>query len=637
MKNNHQKTIGIQDINQALFERSLEGLLVFNMNKNIRLANPSAERLLGYEPGELNNLSLYEIVPPQYHEECQKLWNLFFSKLNDKEGIKTNVTLLKKNKQKLVAEISISNHIHDTEGSFVVALFSDITERFKTENLLKEEKRLYENVLERLGDAFMSLDHNWNFTYVNTICLNLMQKPKKEIIGKNIWEIFPELKGSIFEKKYRQVMEDRSQISFESRSLFRERWYEIRISPHDGGIAIFSRDITEVKNKTEALIKSEDRFAKAFRSGPIALAILRLSDGTFRDVNDNFLNTFECRHEDVIGKTPQELALIKEIDSEEIENTLAQLHKNGYVRNKKMTLKNTRGTPMLMLLSGEMIQLNDENHILITMIDVSAQKQAEDAMIQLNEMLERTVRDRTLKLTQALNREKENNDLKSRFVSMASHEFRTPLTALLSSVSILEIYTAASQNEKLTKHFNRIKSSVNTLTEILNDFLSLEKIDTGQTKTSAITFNLNELITDVIEGLKASLKKGQQIHYQNAGDIEIIQQDKKIIYNTLLNLLSNASKYSDNNKSIELTTEIKNGKVTISVKDYGIGIPLEEQHNLFSLFFRAKNAEPIQGTGLGLYIVKKYMELIGGTIYFESEENKGSVFKISFPKQVKKD
>jgi len=258
-------------------------------------------------------------------------------------------------------------------------------------------------------------------------------------------------------------------------------------------------------------------------------------------------------------------------------------------------------------------------------------------MIHLNEMLERTVSDRTLKLTEALNREKENNDLKSRFVSMASHEFRTPLTALLSSVSILEIYTANSHNEKLEKHFNRIKSSVHTLTEILNDFLSLEKIDTGQTKASPITFNLNELISDVIDALKVSLKKGQQVQHKHAGDIEIIEQDKKILYNTLLNLLSNASKYSDINKPIEITSEIKNGRVSISVKDHGIGIPKEEQHNLFSLFFRAKNAEQIQGTGLGLYIVRKYMELIGGTINFESEEDKGSIFKITFPKKVKKD
>jgi signal transduction histidine kinase len=191
------------------------------------------------------------------------------------------------------------------------------------------------------------------------------------------------------------------------------------------------------------------------------------------------------------------------------------------------------------------------------------------------------------------------------------------------------------QEEKRKKHIDRIKSSVKNLTSILDDFLSLEKLEQGKVEAHNSAFNLKEFIEDAIEEIEGmSKKKHQQIHFNYSADEEIYQ-DKKILRNILLNLLSNAVKYSPDGKNIFVSAEVKKERVFLAVKDEGIGIPQEAQKDLFGKFFRAENATNIQGTGLGLNIVKRYVELLEGAISFTSKENAGTVFTVEFPKRKK--
>ena len=634
MKTPTDNSIDLAEIYSAFYKRSIEGLFILNKNLTIRLANPRGEKLLGYRRGELVNKKLLTLIPENLKKECLHLCKHFFDKTNHSSPIKKTVSFLKKNNDEIIAEVSLSDHLHDTEGPLMVVLFSDITAQVIADKKLEKTKNLYEDVLEDLGDAFISIDSNWKFTYVNNTCLELMGAKGKEIFnGKVVWDLFPELKGTIYEKKYQEVMKTRKQASFESPSVYRDRWYDVRICPHNGGIAVFSRDITEVKQKTLALQESEERFSKAFRSSPIAFAISRLADGRFIEVNDSFIHLFGYKPEEIIGKTSTELGFYKYGVAHEREKLVKILKKEGNVKNHEIIIGKKTGTKLNILFSTEEIELYNERNVFTTFMDITEKRKAEEAMIRLNEHLEKSVCDRTIKLTEALEREKENNDLKSRFVSMASHEFRTPLAGLLTSVSILEEYTKEVSNDKIKKHFKRIKSSVDMLTGILNDFLSLEKLEQGKNKAENCNFDLNEMIIEVMYGLKDSLKTGQHIHYHQAGEI-LMYQDEKKIRNTLLNLINNASKYSGEGKPIELAVEIKKEIIKVIVKDNGIGIPKKDQQNMFSLFFRARNAETIQGTGLGLMIVKKYMELIGGAIDFKSVENKGSTFTVLFPKNA---
>jgi PAS domain S-box-containing protein len=263
--------------------------------------------------------------------------------------------------------------------------------------------------------------------------------------------------------------------------------------------------------------------------------------------------------------------------------------------------------------------------------DITQRKQAEEELYRINEELENKVTERTFELTEALEREKALSEMKSRFVSMASHEFRTPLSAILSSASLLEHYATPEHTGKRSKHIDRIKSSVKNLTGILDDFLSLEKLEQGRVEANFSDFDLNEFMEDVVEEMDGMLrKKNQKIVSAYEGEKNVCQ-DKKILRIIFLNLLSNAVKYSPDEKEIHLQLAVKNAEIFLSVKDEGIGIPLDAQADLFSKFHRAKNAIHIQGTGLGLHIVKRYVELVEGTIDFVSRENEGTTFFVRLP------
>jgi len=264
----------------------------------------------------------------------------------------------------------------------------------------------------------------------------------------------------------------------------------------------------------------------------------------------------------------------------------------------------------------------DVEQILLVERDATVQKKSEE------------------EIRKTLEKERQLNELKSRFVSMASHEFRTPLGSILSSTSLIEEYLGQKDTTvdfvrgKSEKHIKRIKSSIANLINILNDFLSLEKLEQGKVESKAIIFNIEEFSREIIEEVQPSLKKEQKIKYTHKGNGSEVCIDQQILKNVLLNLASNAIKYSPEGALIELKTISNNGDLTLEVIDQGMGIPEDDQQHLFERFFRAKNATNVQGTGLGLNIVKRYVELMGGNISFKTKENEGTTFKVTIEKTV---
>ena len=238
---------------------------------------------------------------------------------------------------------------------------------------------------------------------------------------------------------------------------------------------------------------------------------------------------------------------------------------------------------------------------------------------------------RQKELTRALEKEMELNELKSRFVAMASHEFRTPLSTILSSVALVEKYNDPSHSEDKTRHINRIRSTVKNLTNILNDFLSLDKLEGRLVRVNPAVFRLDKFCAEVVEEIRVVAKPGQQINYLYAAMVREVNMDQNLLRNILNNLLNNAIKYSPENSLIDFAISDNSNELTISVKDCGIGIPEEDRPFMFDRFFRAKNSSNIQGTGLGLNIVKRYIDLMDGSIDFTSEVNKGTTFTVKLP------
>jgi PAS domain S-box-containing protein len=336
--------------------------------------------------------------------------------------------------------------------------------------------------------------------------------------------------------------------------------------------------------------------------------------------------------------------------------------------------KRKDGTEMALRLAVSETMLDGRRIFTGILHDLTAMKQAEAEIRKLNEdlelqndRLEQKVNQRTEELSEAVNRllgvnrqlereaeerraaekalrkseedlrkalekEKELNELKSRFVSMASHEFRTPLSTVLSSADLAEAYTGGEEHqEKRSRHLQRIKTAVGTLTSILNDFLSLSKLEEDMVQTQAVHFTLKSFCEEVEDEVHGLLKPGQKIVQEHENCEAEVFLDKKILKNIIYNLLSNACKYSDASKLIFCRLRVADEVLHIEVEDQGIGIPEEDQPHMFERFFRANNVENIQGTGLGLNIVKRYLQLLGGHISFTSKPSQGTVFRINIP------
>lgn len=283
------------------------------------------------------------------------------------------------------------------------------------------------------------------------------------------------------------------------------------------------------------------------------------------------------------------------------------------------------------------------NYVIAFIIDITARKEAENHLKNYSIELEQQVKNRTLileeaieelektkaELNEALSKEKDLNELKSRFVSMASHEFRTPLAAIQSSLSLVKKYGELNDKEKQEKHIVRIKSTISNLTDILNDFLSISRLEEGKTECVMETFDLTEFISALIADMQELAGEKPQIVYQHTGNSSVVL-DKKLLKNILINLISNAIKFSPEGDEIRVTTVRKADELVLTVADQGMGIPEEDKQHLFERFFRGTNAVHIQGTGLGLNIVARYTELMHGNIKVETEENRGTTFTLIF-------
>lgn len=309
-------------------------------------------------------------------------------------------------------------------------------------------------------------------------------------------------------------------------------------------------------------------------------------------------------------------------------------------------------------------KIYDKSYVMSMIIDITERKAKEQKIQELNASLEKKVKERTkalrlvtedLKHTNielakeiekstraenelkvSLEKERDHNALKTRFLSLVSHEFKTPLSGILTSAMLLSKYSLSGQQEKREKHIKTISDKVRYLTNILNDFLSLEKLETGKIRYNPSTFKLSKVVNEVVYNANMLLKEGQQINYPENIDTYSLYQDEKIIELILSNLVHNAIKYSPKNTTIDINITQDKKTTTFVVKDNGIGIPEGEQENIFNRYFRAENVLSTQGTGIGLNIAKHHIENLGGNISFKSKAHKGTTFTFSIPSVIEK-
>lgn len=501
---------------------------------------------------------------------------------------------------------------------------------------MKQNEQIYKLLFESAAEGLVVVNRKGNIQLVNPTISKMFGYTEVELVGQPVEILLPEALKKGHEKHRDGYMSDPhtrsmgANMNLQASKKDGSQFYvevglnHLKIDNETFVMALIS-DITERAKMTNELEQLNEELEKRVER---RTEQLDSSQKLYRLIASNFpngsINVFdrELRYVFAEGKELRKLGLVGQ-----------QLIGTRYIDRLHPSIAEGVEKKLNMVLAGQSTSFEIEyknNFYVINAVPLRGSKEKIEQILVIEKNISENKKNEQ-QMKEMLEKERHLNELKSRFVSMASHEFRTPLTTILSSTTLAERYTEADQQDKREKHFKRIKTSVSTLTSILNDFLSLDKLEQGVIDVNLTEFNFSELIEEIVEEITSGLKTGQELIKQIKIDSPEIVSDRNVIKNIMNNLLSNASKYSTEGKPIELTIEKGNNNLLIKVKDHGIGIPKAEQEQLFGRFFRAKNVTNIQGTGLGLNIVKKYVELLNGDISFESEEEKGTTFIVNLP------
>ncbi|UKT64707.1 PAS domain-containing sensor histidine kinase [Pedobacter mucosus] len=375
--------------------------------------------------------------------------------------------------------------------------------------------------------------------------------------------------------------------------------------------------------------------------------IITIDDkGIIEHLNPAALDLFGYSRAELVGANIS--VLMPEPDHSRHDSYLSKYEHSGQKNiigiGREVSGKRRDGTIFPFRLGVSEIKFSDRKIYTGFIHDLSKEKASEEQIKSYTEKLEVKIRERTQDLVKLVSelemakenmralfqKEKELNQLKTRFVSMASHEFRTPLSSIQLSASLIDKYTTRHDAASVEKHTSKIKNSINNLTTILNDFLSLEKLEAGKVEASAQAFNIISFAEEIAEEMQMMTKQNQHIIYEHTGTTAEVVMDSNLLRNCIINLISNSIKYSGEDTLIQFNTILKNDELILEVSDNGIGIPEADQSNLFEPFFRAHNTGDIPGTGLGLNIVKRYVGLMKGSIACRSEQHQGTVFTLTF-------
>jgi len=491
-------------------------------------------------------------------------------------------------------------------------------------------------LFQSIEEGLVIVNHKGQIVFINERILDLFGYNKQEILGEKIEILIPQKHHQHHPKHVKTYVKNPSKKRMGTGRVLEAKhkkghafYTEISLNHIDlENNKYFVALITDVTKRVEAENKIKELNAELEQKVILRTAELEQSQFLYTAVARNFpngtINVFDknlnyifaegrelykygITSKKLIG-TPYLNRLPKEIQSQ-IETELQKVFK-GQKRDFNIHIKD---------------QYYHINAVPLRNDDFEIDK---ILMVETNVTVQKNI---SKKLEESLEKEKEINEMKSRFVSMASHEFRTPLSTILSSVSLINTYLNKNKLDNIPKHVKRIKNSVKGLTEILNDFLSTDKLESDKVSVNYLEFDYAKFVFEMTEELQALCQEGQLIIQSVDLENDIIKTDQNIIKNILYNLISNAIKYSKEGQEIHYNSKLKNKVLTIEIIDFGIGIPVSEQKNLFSRFFRANNAINIKGTGLGLNIVKSYLDLLNGNIKFESQENKGTKFTVKIP------
>lgn len=620
-----------QEIFNILLETVSEGVIIVDNHQQIMEVNTSAETIFGYSKSELINKELNLLLPSNYHASH----SIHFEKFVEmgkrrKMGEAKDIYGLKKDGTIFPMEVEL-NPFTIYHKVYVMALVKDISEKKEIEkNLMLRTRALqsakngvvitdaqkYDNPIIYYNSAFQKLTGYSDAEIMNHNCRFLQGKDRDQAPLKKLRDAIK--KGESCQATLRNYKKDGTMF-----------WNDLYVFPimndlgHVTNFIGIQNDVTLRKNSEE----ERNHLATIFNESLNEIYVFDAVTLKFINVNYGAQKNIGYSLEELKNMTPLD---IKPNDNKAKFRKTVDVLLNKNVEKVEFETVHRRkdGSTYPIEVHLQLSNLGEKEVFVAIILDITERK-------NYTTKLENKVEERTQQLKISLSKEKELNELKTNFLSLVSHEFKTPLSGILTSNQLLSKYQLTEHQDKRDKHIKIINEKVHFLNNILNDFLSVEKLETGKVNYTFSNFKLSKVVNEVVYNANMLLKEGQKINYPENIDEISLYQDEKIIQLIFSNLLHNAIKYSPEKTTIDLHIEQDNTHTTLIVKDKGIGIPKKDQKSIFERYFRAENVIHTQGTGIGLNIAKNHLENLGGTIGFESEEHKGSTFIIKFPNIAK--
>ncbi|MFD0797238.1 PAS domain S-box protein [Maribacter chungangensis] len=496
--------------------------------------------------------------------------------------------------------------------------------------VFEKNSNIFNLLSEGVSEGIIVVNTSQTIVASNSVAEGMFGFKKHELIGESLDILIPKkhhsthrshVKGFIQKNKKRQIKHD-SHL-FGVRKDGQQFPVEIGLNPfHIYGatyVMALIIDITERKRKEGEL----GLWTRIFDESLNEMYIFDAETFKFKNANKEALRNIGYTLNELRTMTP--VAIKPELNKLAFRKLIQPLVKDEMGKvDFETTHKRKDGSSYPVEVHLQLSKIGEQKSFIAIILDITERK-------NYTETLEKKVEERTLQLTEALAVEKELNELKTRFLSLVSHEFKTPLSSILTSITLLGKYTRTEQQEKRDKHVATIKNKVKYLDTILTDFLSVERLESGKVTYAIESFPLSKVINEVVYDSNMLLKNGQRIQYPDNIDELMIQFDEKTLELVLSNLIHNAIKYSLEDSIIDLQVTVEKEQIVLKIIDEGIGIPQADQKHIFDRYFRAKNALLTQGTGIGLNIAKQHLENLGASLDFLSEENKGSTFFVRIP------
>ena len=604
---------------KLISENSSDCICLQKVSGGFVFVSPSSNDVLGYEPQELQKLSLEEFIHEDYLESLKRQIVSVIKGVSKTETLVYLAYDKYKNLQWLETIAGAIFDEHTGKAVYIQTSTRNVTERIEAQTKLKESEERYKLITENSNDIVSLMDLQGDYIFITPSIKDTMGYEPEEMLGHNTTEFIHPDDIDDIAKSMGDAIENKLR---EGEAVFRFRhkngsWRWIKatggviLDDEDNPLYLRSNkiDITEKKETEDRLRAQEEQYKLISENSSDVIGLHEL-DGSFTFISPS------CYR--LAGVTVEEAIAVKNAaewvhpeDREKIKNVFIDTIKNG----RKDSLASFR----LQKKNGEYVWVGVSLSAVLS--DDGKTKYVTTSTRDISEIMK------------VLEKERQLNKLKSSFISMASHEFRTPLTTIQSSNELISMYLdskAEAADLKLTKHVSRIRTELERLNSLLKDVFTLGRLDVGKARLNKDITSLTTIVKQVV--LENTVPfKGRKVEIKTQGNERQILLDSQLISHVLSNLVSNALKYSEGKQDPEVTIIYNDNDVQMEVKDYGIGIPAKDLQGLFESFSRASNVGDIEGTGLGLVIVKQFVEMHGGAISFDTKVNEGTTFLVTIP------